>query len=142
MTNTFLGTLFYIYFWGGGQQIQKLFSSNFLGISSNSEQLWFFNFCFFRYLFLGGGGANKSKKHIRPISSPFQAILNNIDFFLFLTKFVSFLFFGGEGGGLKIRKINQPIFSLFQAILNNFDLFYFWQKCFLGTLFFFGGGAR
>ena len=112
--------------------------TNFLAILGNFEQLWFFkNFwqSFFRYslLFVGRGGEG-SKNCFRLIFSPFQAILNNFDFFCFLTIFL---------GTLSINCF-WPIFSPFHAILNIFNFFHLTTNIPVPyfILFLFLGGGR
>ena len=53
---------------GVGQQIQKLFPTNFLAISANSGQLWFFS-CWPN--FFSGWGGQKIGNYFRPTFSPF-----------------------------------------------------------------------
>ena len=89
---------------------KKSFLTNVLAISGKLEQLFFsffFDQIFFSapivcFLFGGGGeGGQKLKNNFWPIFSPFQAIWNKFDFFLFLTTifcFPSHFFLGGGGG--------------------------------------------
>ena len=137
MTNTFLGTLFYIYFWGGGANKSKncfrpIFSA-FQAIPNNFD---FLIFVFLGTFFGEVGGLTNPKNIFDQFPRHFRQFWTTLIFFYFWQSLFHFSFLWGRGGGLKIKKINQPIFSLFQAILNNFDLFYFWQMFFRYPIFF------
>ena len=110
----------------------KLFWTNFLAISGNLEQLWFFSFltkifCTASKKILGGG-----RKVQKSISTNFLAISGNFEqlwFFHFQHKFFVHppnLYFFWGGGTKKSKNHFRPIFLPIQAILNNFD-FFSWQ---------------
>ena len=76
------------YFFGGGPKIQKSFSTTFLAISCNFEQLWFFSFLtniFVRpkSFFFGGGGLKSPKTTFDQFSRHFRQFWTTLIFFIF-----------------------------------------------------------
>ena len=90
-------------------------SSHFLCISANLEQLGFFSFLPNFVVPKWGAGIQNKKNHFWPIFSPFCRIWN---------KFVFFRpqFFRPQLGGGESGNYFWSIFSTFQPIYDNFDL--------------------
>ena len=128
---------YYFYF----PKIKNVFCLIFLPFQTfwNTFLLWFLTksslFCFV----LGGGGT-KIQKSFWPIFSPFQAILNNFDFFHFWPKF----FYGQQKknvGGAKSPKIIFDQFCLHFRQFRTTLIFFIFDKHFFIYLFFGGAGS-
>ena len=110
------------FFWGGAKKSKTSFSTNFLAISGNFEQLWFF-FIFDKknvyvpQIFFGGGGLKSSKIIFDQFSRQFRQFWTTLIFFHFWQKnFVPppiFFFFFGGGGTPKF------IFTIFHLVRHN-----------------------